>query len=148
MKNKIYKYDFLIVGAGLVGSLAAIALHQKKYKVLVIEKNELFPKDERTLAVNANSRDFLKDLGIWKDLKSNFESIDRIIIKDYVEKDNLIFHNNKESTGSVIFNKSLLNTSRELIFSLWRSNVIHTYSNDWLIGREALGVEEFLLFLV
>ena len=29
MKNKIFKYDFLIVGAGLVGSLAAIALHQK-----------------------------------------------------------------------------------------------------------------------
>ena len=35
MKNKIFKYDFLVVGAGLVGSLAAIALHQKKYKVLV-----------------------------------------------------------------------------------------------------------------
>ena len=91
MKNKIFKYDFLILGAGLVGSLAAIALHQKKYKVLVIEKNKLFPKDERTLAVNANSRDFLRDLGIWKDLKSNFESIDKIVIKDYVNKDDLFF---------------------------------------------------------
>ena len=115
MKNKIYKYDFLIVGAGLIGSLAAIALHQKKYKVLVIEKNVLFPKDERTLAVNANSRDFLKDLGMWKDLKSNFESIDRIIIKDYVEKEDLIFQNAKESMGSVIFNKSLLKISREYL---------------------------------
>ena len=115
MKNKIYKYDFLIVGAGLVGSLAAIALHQKKYKVLVIEKNKQFPKDERTLAVNANSRDFLKDLGIWKDLKSNFESIDKIVIKDYVNKDDLIFHNAKESMGSVIFNKSLLTISREYL---------------------------------
>ena len=28
MKNKIHKYDFLIVGAGLIGSLAALALHQ------------------------------------------------------------------------------------------------------------------------
>ena len=115
MKNKIFKYDFLIVGAGLVGSLAAIALHQKKYKVLVIEKNKLFPKDERTLAVNANSRDFLRDLGIWKDLKSNFESIDKIVIKDYVNKDDLIFHNAKESMGSVIFNKSLLTISREYL---------------------------------
>ena len=29
MKNKIHKYDFLIVGAGLIGSLAALALVQK-----------------------------------------------------------------------------------------------------------------------
>ena len=115
MKNKIFKYDFLVVGAGLVGSLAAIALHQKKYKVLVIDKNKLFLKDERTLAVNANSRDFLRDLGIWKDLKSNFESIDKIVIKDYVNKDDLIFHNAKESMGSVIFNKSLLTISREYL---------------------------------
>ena len=115
MKNKIYKYDFLIVGAGLVGSLAAMALHQKKYKVLVIEKNKTFPKDERTLAVNANSRDFLRDLGIWEDLKSNFESIDKIIIKDYVNKEDLIFHDSEESMGSVIFNKSLLKISREYL---------------------------------
>ena len=59
MKNKISKYDFLIVGAGLIGSLAAIALHQKKYSVLIIEKNKIMPNDQRTLAVNANSRDFL-----------------------------------------------------------------------------------------
>ena len=115
MKNKIFKYDFLIVGAGLVGSLAAIALHQKKYKVLVIEKNKLFPRDERTLAVNANSRDFLKDLGIWKDLNSNFESIDKIIIKDNLNEEDLIFHNVKESMGSVIFNQSLLKISREYL---------------------------------
>ena len=115
MKNKIFKYDFLIVGAGLVGSLAAMALHQKKYKVLVIEKNKLFLKDERTLAVNANSRDFLRDIGIWKDLKSNFESIEKIVIKDYVNKKDLIFHNAKESMGSVIFNKSLLKISREYL---------------------------------
>ena len=115
MKNKIFKYDFLIVGAGLVGSLAAIALHQKKYQVLVIEKNKQLPKDDRTLAVNANSRDFLRNLGIWNHLKSNFESIDKIVIKDYVNKEDLIFHNIEESMGSVIFNKSLLKISREYL---------------------------------
>ena len=30
MKNKIYKYDFLIVGAGLIGAIAALALVPKK----------------------------------------------------------------------------------------------------------------------
>ena len=115
MKNKIFKYDFLIVGAGLVGSLAAIALHQKKYQVLVIEKNKLFPEDKRTLAVNANSRDFLKKLGIWKELKSNFESIDKIVIKDYLNNKDLTFQNTEESMGSVIFNRSLLKISREYL---------------------------------
>ena len=37
MKNKIFKYDFLIVGGGLVGSLTALSLHKKKLKVLVID---------------------------------------------------------------------------------------------------------------
>ena len=32
MKNKIHKYDFLVVGAGLIGSLAALALVQKNTK--------------------------------------------------------------------------------------------------------------------
>jgi len=115
MKNKIFKYDFLIVGAGLVGSLAAIALHQKKYKVLVIEKNKFFPKDQRTLAVNANSRDFLINLGIWKDLETNFEAINKIIIKDYLHKDDLIFQNSEESMGSVIFNRELLQIARKYL---------------------------------
>jgi len=115
MKNKIFKYDFLIVGAGLVGSLAAIALYQKKYNVLVIEKNKLLPNDLRTLAVNANSRDFLINLGLWKDLKSNFESIDKIVIKDYLNKDDLIFQHDEESMGSVVFNNSLLEISREYL---------------------------------
>ena len=115
MKNKIFKYDFLIVGAGLVGSLAAIALHQKKFNVLVIEKNKILPNDKRTLAVNANSRDFLKNLGIWNELKTNFESIDKIMIKDYVNKDDLIFHNTAESMGSVVFNRSLLKISRNYL---------------------------------
>ena len=38
MKNKIHKYDFLIVGAGLIGAIAALALVKKKFKVLVIDK--------------------------------------------------------------------------------------------------------------
>ena len=40
MKNKIHKYDFLIIGAGLIGAIAALALVKKKFKVLVIDKNK------------------------------------------------------------------------------------------------------------
>ena len=115
MKNKIFKYDFLVVGGGLVGCLAAIALFKKKYKVLLIEKNETLPNDQRTLAVNANSRDFLKNLGIWEELKTEQEPINKIMIKDYINKEDLIFQNESESMGSVIFNRSLLKISRNFL---------------------------------
>ena len=115
MKNKIFKYDFLVVGSGLIGSLAAIALIQKKFKVLVIEKNKLLPNDQRTLAVNANSRDFLQSLGLWQKLKSEQESINKILIKDFINKKDLMFENSHESMGSVIFNSSLLKIARNIL---------------------------------
>ncbi len=107
MKNKIHKYDFLIVGAGLIGTIAALALIKKKFKVLVIDKNNRTFEDNRTLAVNANSVDFLKSLGIWNDLRSKPQPIDKIVIKDYINKNPLIFENVNEPMGNVIFNKEI-----------------------------------------
>ena len=107
MKNKIYKYDFLIIGAGLIGTLAALALVQKKFKVLVIDKKNNTSKDNRTLAVNANSIDFLKQLGVWNDLKSKPQSINKILIKDSINSKPIIFENDDEIMGKVIFNKEM-----------------------------------------
>ena len=115
MKNKIFKYDFLIVGSGLIGSLAAIALLQKKFKVLVIEKNISLPNDQRTLAVNANSRNFLKKIGLWEKLKFEQEPINKILIKDFINENDLLFENSRESMGSVIFNNSLLKIARSIL---------------------------------
>ena len=115
MKNKIFKYDFLIVGGGLIGCLAAIELFQKKYSVLVVEKNNFLSKDDRTLAVNANSRDFLVKLGIWKKLKNEQEPIEKILIKDYINKKDLLLNNTEESMGSVVYNKKLLKISRDYL---------------------------------
>ena len=115
MKNKIYKYDFLIVGGGLIGSLLAIALHKKNYQVLVIEKQSTISKDNRTLAVNANSRDFLIQLNLWDFLKKYEEPIEKIIIKDFVNLGDLIFNSDEESMGSVIFNSHLLAHARKYL---------------------------------
>ena len=81
MKNKIHNYDFLIIGAGLIGCLAALELIKKNFKVLVIDKNENLFSDNRTLAVNANSTQFLNNLGLWKILKSQSEPIKKIFIR-------------------------------------------------------------------
>ncbi len=123
MKNKILKYDFLIVGGGLIGCLTAIALYQKKYKVLVIEKNTIPPKDLRTLAVNANSRTFLDKLGLWNKLKNEEEPINKIIIRDPINTNNLTFQNSEESMGSVIFNNSLLKICRAFLI---KRNILYT----------------------
>ena len=74
-------------------------------------------KDNRTLAVNANSIDFLKQLGIWKELKSKPQPIDKIFIKDNIYK-TLIFENDKESMGNVILNKEMYQVARQKLEKL------------------------------
>ncbi len=118
MKNKIHKYDFLIIGAGLVGTIAALALVQKRLKVLVIDKKNSITRDNRTLAVNANSIDFLKQLGVWEDLKSKPQPIDKIIIKDDINKHPLIFKNYKEPMGNVVLNKEIYQLARKKLDNL------------------------------
>ena len=107
MKNKINNSDFLIVGAGLIGSLTAIALIKKRFKVIVIDKNHFAYNDNRTLAVNANSRDFLKSIELWSKLSKKFENINKIVIGDYINSELLNFID-KEAMGSVIYNNDLL----------------------------------------
>ena len=114
MKNKIHKYDFLVVGAGIIGALTALELIQKKFKVLVIEKSKKTFRDKRTLAVNANSREFLCSLNLWKGLSN--EPIKKIIIRDEINNSPLNFENSKEHMGSVVYNKDLLiKARRELL---------------------------------
>ncbi len=116
MKKKIHKYDFLIVGAGLIGSLAALALHKKKFKVLAIDKKSKKHEDKRTLAVNANSKDFLVKLGIWRRIKSRPQPINKIIIKDYLNRKPLIFEDKIEPMGNVVFNKEVLLEAKKLCY--------------------------------
>ncbi len=115
MKNKIHNYDFLIIGAGLIGCLAALELIKKNFKVLVIDKNEKQFFDNRTLAVNANSTDFLKSLGLWKNLQSKSEPIKKIFISDYINTKKITFSHEPEFMGNVIFNRDLLINARKVL---------------------------------
>lgn len=110
MKKKINKYDFLIIGGGLIGSIAALALQQKNFKVVVLEKNKKV-LDNRTLAVNSNSKNFLSSLGLWGNFNKRPENIDKIIIKDFVNDEPLIFENQKPM-GYVAYNQEILKKAR------------------------------------
>ena len=122
MKNKIFKYDFLIVGGGLIGALTALSLY---FKVLVIDKKNNALQDKRTLAVNANSREFLEQLGVWKNISSKPQIINKILIKDYINSTPLLFTNKSEPMGNVIFNKELHEIVRKKLknLKLLKSNI-------------------------
>ena len=142
MKNKIHKYDFLIVGAGLIGSIAALALAQKKFKVLVVDKKNNLLKDNRTLAVNANSVDLLKQLGIWNNLKSKPQPIDKIFIKDDISRKPLIFQNEHESMGNVIFNKDMYGLVRKKLLYLKILKTDNNFEINDLSPNKALKINK------
>jgi cholesterol oxidase len=46
MKNEIKEYDYVVIGSGFGGSVSALRLSEKGYKVLVIEKGKWFAKTD------------------------------------------------------------------------------------------------------
>lgn len=63
-------YDIVIVGGGVVGLTAALAMVQLDFKVVVIDANELVINttmaDPRVYAINLASQELLERLGVWQ----------------------------------------------------------------------------------
>ncbi|MBY0346578.1 MAG: FAD-dependent oxidoreductase [Neisseriaceae bacterium] len=59
--------DVIVVGGGLVGAAAALALSRSGHQVLVLEAREKNApvQDTRSLALSLHSLDFLHSLGMW-----------------------------------------------------------------------------------
>ena len=73
-------FDCIILGGGLVGLTAAIALSKIKLRVALVEKTPLKNSvlgsgDQRTSAISASGKIMLKTLGIWKSLAPFAEPI-------------------------------------------------------------------------
>lgn len=104
--------DVLIIGAGLVGLVAAHSLSSLNYKVTVIDKAPYFKKkstfnDTRTVAVSEGSKKFLETLSLWKYLDKYAEPIKSINVYDRTAENKIIFSNNikNKKLGYVIENK-------------------------------------------
>ncbi|MBK9151922.1 MAG: GMC family oxidoreductase [Saprospiraceae bacterium] len=69
-----YDYDFVIIGSGFGGSVSALRLSEKGYKVLVIEKGKWFQKSDDFPKTNWNVRKYfwLPALGFKGLLKLSF----------------------------------------------------------------------------
>jgi 2-octaprenyl-6-methoxyphenol hydroxylase len=91
-----FDYDVTIVGGGMVGMAAALALAKLELSVCILEhteiKNNSHPSyDDRTLVVNRASVCFWQNLGIWDGLTEQLTPINKVHVS------------NKGHFGSVVF---------------------------------------------
>ncbi|MCC6708288.1 MAG: FAD-dependent monooxygenase [Gammaproteobacteria bacterium] len=78
-------YDAIVVGAGLVGSCAALALHREGRRVLLLDQGPA-PRapdgDARALVLSAASIEILRGLGLWSRLEAHATAIRHIRVSD------------------------------------------------------------------
>ena len=82
---KTESYDFTISGAGLVGSILALALDKIGYRVCLIEKSNLKNNADEfenfyPLSLNYRSKIILDDLGLWDRIHEISYPIDKLTI--------------------------------------------------------------------
>ena len=107
MKKKI-KYDFLIIGAGFIGSIMALMLASRGLKVALIEKNKnLSISDDRTTALSQGTTRILDEINCWRELISFCQPIDQIYVSNRLSNNYLKFDSKRlslnNSTNSFLF---------------------------------------------
>ena len=75
-----------ILGCGYSGMISAIALAQQGASITIIEnasiESDAFYNDPRTLAITATSKQFMEEIGIWKNIKDLCAPIKEIYVVD------------------------------------------------------------------
>ena len=100
------KYDFVVIGGGLVGCMASLSISSKNKSVCLIEKNKInkiISDDYSPLSLSINSVNFLKEKNIWDEnlIKSNL--IESLYIKLFNS-----FNTIKISTSDINFESIIL----------------------------------------
>lgn len=141
--------DILIVGGGLSGLTAALALSSTTTNIFLIdsfdfvniEKNN---NDLRTTAISEGSKQFFEKLKIWNKIVKFAEPIRRINVIDRNKRRNINFKNsnNKENLGYIVRNLNLkkilikelkLKKNIKLIKNQKIKNI--TNSNDFILAQ-------------
>lgn len=81
------QFDVVVIGGGIVGLTAALAMAEKDYSVAVLDAGslsvELQGQDSRVYAINKASQALLTDLGVWAHLdQDRASSYDKMFVWD------------------------------------------------------------------
>lgn len=125
-KSDALNVDVLVVGAGLVGSAAALALSQLGYSVVLIDRGNPFADnpasfpcrewDSRIYAITPGNTKWLETIGVWQHLPmSRVCPIDKMHITGDQGDDTLVFdayEANCEQLGVILENNTLMQAMR------------------------------------
>ena len=124
--------DVLIIGAGLVGLVAAHSLSYLKYNVTVIDKASFKSSkksfnDTRTVAVSEGSKNFLESLSLWDSLINYAEPIKSINVYDRSSLNKITFSNNikTKKLGYVIENKKFSEVLKKKLADFDNTKILH-----------------------
>lgn len=75
--------NIIILGAGLNGMIASLALAYKDISSTILEKTDLnFLQDQRNLAITVQSKDFFTKIGLWNEIEEYTSPINDIYVLD------------------------------------------------------------------
>ena len=135
-------FDIVILGAGLVGMFLALKLAKESINVCLIDKQKKTlsnaPKDNRTTAVSQGSSRMLKTIGLWKNLQSFAQPINKIVVTEGLSGSKINFDSriaNQGPMGFIIENQLLrkafinrIENSKRITF-LDRTEITNSLSN-------------------
>ena len=134
MANQQFDYDYVIIGSGFGGSVSALRLSEKGYKVLVIEKGKWFNKPEDFAKSNWNLRKWMwmPSLGLQGLFKLTFYRHVAIVSGVGVGGGSLVYANTLPIPKSEFFNSGHWNGLEN-----WEENLKPFYD----VSLKMLGAE-------
>ena len=114
------KFDFIVIGGGLVGCMACLSISNSNKSVCLIEKNKfnkIVSNDYSPLSLSINSVNFLKDKNIWDASLFKSSPIISLYIKLFNSFNTIKISSsdiNLESLGNIVDKASLLSHLRDL----------------------------------
>ncbi len=139
---KSENYDFTISGAGLVGSLLALALDKMGYSVCLIEKSNFDNSKNRSdyfypLSLNYRSKMILEKLGLW----------DQVVKISYpINELTITYRNNLSKIGITSEDVGLDNlgfvVDRNKLLQVYRNSVRKYFGGDLKVKSEIQSVKK------
>ena len=114
------KFDFIVIGGGLVGCMACLSISNSNKSVCLIEKNKfnkIISNDYSPLSLSINSVNFLKNKNIWDASLFKSSPIKSLYIKLFNSFNTIKISSsdiNLESLGNIVDKASLLSHLRDL----------------------------------